>query len=118
MDLYAKIYLYSSAAKPQVDELLFKLTINLKSIDWSVAKNDDFNSEKAIQFPNGFLFFPYMIEVDPSPSADPVIYLNEIATLLNLLWKEGISAVTAANFENQLPEQGGYKNISILFNSI
>lgn len=115
MDLYAKIYLYSTVPKNQVSDMVVQLTGDLKSLDWSVIKNDDFDQEKSIQFPDGFLFFPYMIELDSVESFGEEIYIESIAILLSRLWGKGMPAVISADFEDKLPEKGGYKSRNIPF---
>jgi len=74
----------------------------------SVRLNDDFNKKKEIDFPDGFLFFKILVEIE--------IYdqnLNEIKLvikeILHLIWSKKYAAVAACSFEHDLPYSGGYK---------
>ena len=55
----------------------------------SIAKNDDFNLKKAVSFPDGFLFFPFSIEME----IDDSINLNQVIidtnVILENLWFKG-----------------------------
>jgi hypothetical protein len=79
----------------------------------SIEKNDDFSLKEAESFPDGFLFFPYSmeIEIDDSVGLDQIII--DLNLILEYLWSNGYSAVTACDFEHKLIENGGYKSEKI-----
>lgn len=78
----------------------------------SINKNDEYDEEKAKEFPDGFLFFPLVIDVD--------LYLEDeikasiiIDKILNFLWSNNYSAIASCRFEQLLTEKGGYKSRNI-----
>jgi len=79
----------------------------------SIEKNDDFNLKKAGSFPDGFLFFPYSIEMEIDDSEDLNQTIINTNLILENLWNNGSSAVTACDFEDKLIENGGYKSKKI-----
>jgi hypothetical protein len=64
-----------------------------------VERNDDRDPERAAEFPDGFLYFATLVEAGPQ---------EVTAQLLRLLWDAGIPAVAATDYEDELPEGGGY----------
>lgn len=74
----------------------------------SVRLNEDYNKEKEVDFPDGFLFFKVLIEIEIFDDD-----LKEIKTMvreiLHLLWAKKYAAVAACPFEHDLPLSGGYR---------
>jgi len=80
-----------------------------------ILKNLDFDSVKCQQFPDGFLYFCQRIEIFPDESKR-VSLENQIALvsmLLKYLWSQGVPAVAACDYEDQLPNNGGYRSAEI-----
>ncbi|AFZ24726.1 hypothetical protein Cylst_2517 [Cylindrospermum stagnale PCC 7417] len=80
-----------------------------------VIKNLSFDSIQRQQFPDGFLYFQQIIEIFPDETKT-VSLENQIALvsrILQYLWSEGVPAVAACDYENKLPNNGGYKNTVI-----
>lgn len=115
MDLFTKIYLYTSGAKHEVNTILSRFSKDLPSLDLSVMRNDDYDKERALEFPDGFLFFPYLIEIDVADSASIDQYTQDLSTLLKRLWQNNMAAIAASDLEEVLPEKGGYKNKNLPF---
>ena len=67
-------------------------------------RNDDYEAARAREFPDGFLHFRFRIEVDSRAVTE---------RLLPLLWERGLPAVAACDYEDELPEKGGYKSRAI-----
>ena len=59
---------------------------------------------RAREWPSGFLYFPYRVEAGPK---------RAVERLLPLLWDRGIPAVASCDYEDELPEKGGYKSRAI-----
>lgn len=78
-----------------------------------VRSNDDFNKEKAKVYPDGFLYFPFCIEIDIEDSINTEDAAKEISKILNFLWANNYTASASCDFEDLLPESGGYKSINI-----
>ena len=69
-----------------------------------VERNDDRDEVRAREFPSGFLYFQYVIEAGPQALVE---------RLLRALWDAGVPAVAACDYEDDLPEGGGYKSRAI-----
>ena len=84
-----------------------KVTLNV-----DVLKNEDYDSKRSRQFPDGFIYFRYTLD----------LYLNDapvkskaaiVTRLLKQLWDWGYPAVAASAFEDRLPKRGGYKSRAV-----
>ena len=60
--------------------------------------------------PDGFTYYPIMLEVDPLPPADRPVYVAAVSSLLQTLWSAGWRAVAACDFEDELPYSGGFRD--------
>ena len=88
--------------------LLFDSTDKV-TLDVDVLLNEDYDSNRRRQFPGGFIYFRYALDLY-MPDA-PVTRKAKIVTrLLEGLWDWGYPAVAACAFEDRLPERGGYKS--------
>lgn len=88
--------------------LLFDSTDKV-TLDVDVLLNEDYDSNRRRQFPGGFIYFRYTLDLY-MPDA-PVTRKAKIVTrLLEGLWDWGYPAVAACAFEDRLPERGGYKS--------
>jgi len=74
-----------------------------------VVRNSDYEASRRNEWPDGFLFFPYFVEIYIGPGADLEGYRRNVGKLLQALWDRGLKAVAACDFEDQLPMRGGYK---------
>src|SRR5579863_7298849 len=79
----------------------------------SVRRNFDRDEKEQLMFPDGFLHFPLCIEIDIQESIIPEHAAVEVGILLEALWKMNFSAVASCDFEDLLPEKGGYKSEKI-----
>lgn len=69
--------------------------------------NDEYNEERAAAGRGDFLFFPYLLEVEEvEPTGDRPLARQFISDLLDGLRASGLEFVTAADFENELPDHG------------
>lgn len=77
-----------------------------------VVRNEDYDSKRRRQFPGGFIYFRYYVD----------LYMNElpvetqarlVASVLVSLWDWGCPAVAACSYEAWLPEHGGYRSTSV-----
>jgi hypothetical protein len=73
-----------------------------QSVDVLQAHERD--AEKARGFPHGFHYFRYRIEAGPKAMVE---------RLLRVLWENGVPAVASCDYEDELPEAGGYKSRNI-----
>jgi len=81
---------------------------NIWNLD--LVRNDDFRELRRNQSPDGFLFSRYLIEIEPNEDVGEEFYITTVSHLLNELWRGGYKAVTSCNFEDLLPNKGGYNH--------
>ncbi|MFE1630923.1 1,4-dihydroxy-6-naphthoate synthase [Brevibacillus reuszeri] len=74
-----------------------------------VNKNDDFNETLRGKNGDGFLHSRYFLDIEPSLNVEQNEYIAYVARFLEGLWKEGCQAVAACDFEEELPNNGGYQ---------
>ena len=81
--------------------------LNLKN------KDDEYDDNKAREFPDGFLYFSNFIEYlkDEAQYSNDDIYNFKL--ILKTLWNSGIPAIASCDFEEKLPKTGGYKSKDI-----
>jgi hypothetical protein len=88
-------------------------TIHTPQAEIDVRKNKEANKPRAAEFPDGFLYFRYALEVHLCPTSRHAEQVALVDRLLKILWSQGIPAVAACDYENELPRAGGYNNRSI-----
>lgn len=81
-------------------------TIDTAPAQIYVDDNDEFDNERNQEFPDGFLFFKYRLEISLRSSLAESVSL--VGTLLEEFWHRGFRAVAACDFEKMLPHGGGY----------
>lgn len=76
----------------------------------SVRSNDEFDINRQINFPDGFLYFKFIIDVgfEANCEIDKCVY--EISKIVEWLWQRGMPAVVSCDYENLLPMRGGYNS--------
>lgn len=99
-----------------VAEWLFADDSPVIGCEANVLRNADYDSNRRQQFPDGFVYFRYLIDL----YMDETIHKTtgpdkaEVVTrLLEGLWDWGYPAVAACNYEDQLPHHGGYRSRAV-----
>lgn len=118
--MYCAIYLNNSLDKISILNSLkkeFNITneessfITLGSCTIYVSNNSDNNLEKSKQFPDGFLYFKYIIDIESEEEIEKdFIIINKI---LDFFWKQNIPAIASYDHEELLKERGGYNNRNV-----
>ena len=117
-NFYCKIFVNSKITIEQISNKIsglldYKLVRNLSiesdffSID--IFKNKEFDEEKAKEFPDGFLYFPYFLDVDIIDESREKEFKEIIKKIMFHLWSEECQLVVSCDFEHELPHNGGYK---------
>jgi hypothetical protein len=121
--MFCRIYLSGTSIDSK--ELLTSLGILLKAgiIDGrylekkgysiEIRSNDDFDAIKEKEYPDGFLYFPFSAEIDFQDKVTEVYASEEVGIILNYLWEKRYTAIASCDFEDLLPEKGGYKSKKI-----
>jgi hypothetical protein len=81
-----------------------------------INKNEDFDVEKTVEYPDGFLYFEFIIDCE-STDFNKENFVEAISELLLSLWSKKVTAVAACDFEEILPLKGGYKSKNIYWPS-
>lgn len=76
-----------------------------------IRNNEDACSDRAADFPDGFLYFRYCLEVYVDPTSQEKISL--VSAILKTCWENGWPAVAACDYEQVLPELGGHNSQQI-----
>ncbi|EDN67695.1 conserved hypothetical protein [Beggiatoa sp. PS] len=110
-DLYCKVYVNTKMSQEMLLDFIannFNGYIELRTVyspffEADVFKNEDADPLKAIFPDDGFLYYPYYLEIEPVDNIEQASYIAFIARLLSALWKMGAKAVAACDFEEELP---------------
>lgn len=93
--------------KPIVDD-----NIEIDESFISVRLNDEYDRAKRKDFPDGFLHFKELIEIDYTEENSKEIK-GVVSSILNFLWERHYAAIASCQFENELPYKGGYNNTDL-----
>ncbi|GEM_PF-1152498 len=111
-NLYCKIYVNTVLPKTILTQFIANAchgkvtlrTISSMLFQIDVITNDEANPIMATSPEDGFIYYPYYLEIDPQDSAvEPALYITAIAKLLLSFWELGANAVAACDFEEELP---------------
>lgn len=118
---YCQIYLYTDQDISSVSRCIASLDASSKlegypggySIHSEIAsldieKNEDFDQQQTAGV-DGFLYFPYKISIECHCGSAREAYIAWIGNILKSFWNQGMFAVAACDFEDDLPMKGGYK---------
>lgn len=91
-------------------ELIDERYLEKNGCSIEIRLNDEFDEIKQKEYPDGFLYFPYSAELDFQDNI-PISYASEeVGIILQYLWENGYTAIASCEFEDQLPEKGGYNS--------
>jgi len=95
---------------------LKKATSSCFETEWyeiNVINNSDYNNSLQCQYPDGFLYFKFKLEIDFKEAAPKDYHVRLISEILEWLWNKMVPAVAACDYESRLSMSGGYNNSSI-----
>lgn len=118
---YCKIHVASSDNKAIILDLLSKELPCSKEMnrlfdenfEIYIDNNEDFDEIEQKQFPDGFLYFPFFLEIDFSDQTTKEYCISVINNILNLFWKNNHPAVAVFDFEHELSSNGGFNSKNI-----
>jgi hypothetical protein len=116
-NLYCKIFLDCDLEREQLTQMIAisidgrieSKTILSNYCEIDIKNNEDFHDIQRHDYPDGFLYYPYYLDIEPSEEVLFSSYADVITKLLEYLWNKGYQAVAACDFEEDLPRKGGYK---------
>ncbi|MCM3042813.1 1,4-dihydroxy-6-naphthoate synthase [Paenibacillus motobuensis] len=115
-DLFTKIFVDSDVDKEMLLDTVLNIvmgtisgsSILTKQAEIFIFNNGDFDEDKRNQGNDGFLYYKYYLEIEPTEDADNRNYVSEISNLLTKLWNAEFIAIASCDFEDLLPRKGGY----------
>lgn len=121
MSINLDCVIYADAQSDKLRQLLQQL-LSESSSDSSffecnnsveILKNLDFDSVKRQEFPDGFPYFQHRIEIFPVETKEIPLanQISLVSMILNRLWSNRIPAVAACDYEDSLPNSGGYTSV-------
>lgn len=120
LNLYCKVFVDTDLDRGKLLGLVVRLTSG--SVDrWTVVsdwgeidigKNPDFESMQRQEDPDGFLYYRFCLDIEPTHDGGEQ-YVNSVGLLLEGLWGANCKVVASCDFEDELPRQGGYKRAGL-----
>lgn len=83
--------------------------IALEAVEIELRENESFDPKLCKEATNRFLYFPYYIEIDAFPEQTQENQINLVSKILEYFWSSGFEVVASCDYEEQLPNSGGYK---------
>ena len=117
-DLYCKLYVDTDLEIEQLKDKITSIVSGEKQLfrtivttygEIDVNKNEDFDDEKRELVPDGFIYSKYYLDIEPKEDIGQQDYISSIGDLLKSLWGSGLKSVAACDFEEELPQKGGYR---------
>lgn len=108
-----RIYMDADASEVEVMGLVAQLFYgdggSGADYEVSVVRNEDYDSQRRRQFPGGFIYFRYYVDLY-MPELTTVEQAHLVAGVLAGLWEMAYPAVAACSYEDRLPQHGGYRS--------
>ena len=104
--MYCKLYIHSNSIEAIILALedIFGLseknvisTYAFKDFEVHITKNDEKDIEKIHIYPDGFLFYEYIADIEIKKD-----YIQITDLILRKLWKNQMPTVCACDYENEL----------------
>ncbi|RAT95815.1 hypothetical protein [Brevibacillus sp. Leaf182] len=115
-DLFTKIFVDGDVDKEMLLNTVSNIvmgtisgsSISTKQAEIFIFNNGDFDEDKRNQGNDGFLYYKYYLEIEPTEDVGYRNYVLEISNLLTKLWDADFKAIASCDFEDLLPRKGGY----------
>lgn len=115
-DLFTKIFVDSDDDKEMLLDTVSNIvmgnisgsSILTEQAEIFIFNNGDFDKDKRNQGNDGFLYYKYYLEIEPTEDVIDRNYVLEISNLLTRLWDADFKAIASCDFEDLLPRKGGY----------
>ena len=119
--LYCKVYIDANVGIESLVSTVAQIlegveemnTVILPRCEIDVRKNEEFNEVRRREFPDGFLYFRYYADIEAQLGQQRESQIELVSKLLKRLWSLGFPAIASCDFEDELPQQGGYRSRSV-----
>jgi hypothetical protein len=78
-----------------------------EGVEAQAHDSDEFSPVRATEFPVGFYYFPFLLEVDFAEGATVDTAVESVGRVLRGLWDRGWAAVATSGYADRLPYEGG-----------
>jgi hypothetical protein len=110
VDTYCKVFVNGATGWSELAQLLaggLGGVLECRDIKgsglWIYVDANDHHDASRLYGPDGFLHFPFFLDVDPDGSPDSLAeYIADVERLLDVLRGAGLTFVTACDFEHKL----------------
>lgn len=82
-------------------------TVAADGVDVYARDSDEFSPARATEFPIGFYYFPFLLEVVFAEGTLVDTAVETVGRLLRGLWDRGWAAVATSGYADRLPYEGG-----------
>lgn len=115
--LYSRFYVHYNQSLGELEFLLANIlggrmnfsTVKVGDISISVMRNDDYDEAKVTDINDGFLSYRYTFEIGQGTNEpNQKTFSQVLGKMLTYFWGNNIPAVACYEFEEDLPERGGY----------
>jgi hypothetical protein len=116
MNLYCKLFVDSDNSLQQLLRQIVewsKGTLEGKTVltTWGELdgeENEQFGKARRTDEQDGFLHYRYYFDIEPASATSERQYIKGVGELLLHLWSMDLKAAAACDFEESLPNHGGY----------
>jgi hypothetical protein len=110
-DLYCKIFVNTDITRDSLIRKVAKFAgghsemriITSPMMEIYVDVNDEYDETKS-RGEDGFLYFPFCLDIEPVANADDDAYIRSVNRLLENLRAEGFQTAAACDFEDELSQ--------------
>jgi len=119
-DLNCKVYIDTSTERAELARQISALTggaverftVTAACAEMDVQLNEEFDEKRRAEFPDGFLYFRYVVEMYTSPGEEAQCR-HLVAKIVGYFWSNTIPCVAACDYEDELPNRGGYNSTAV-----
>ena len=112
-DTYCKLFISSELPHETLSNIIAEAVSGCQVRIWSISSpaldiyinlNDEYDANKTCGEEDGFLYFKFFLDIEPTPGTDIQRYIKAIAHLMQALHQNGMQSVAACDFEDRLPK--------------
>lgn len=116
VDPYCTVYVHGAAGPQELARAVGDIlgapadewsTVAADGVDVYARDSDEFSPARATEFPIGFYYFPFLLEVVFAEGTLVDTAVETVGRLLRGLWDRGWAAVATSGYADRLPYEGG-----------
>jgi hypothetical protein len=111
-ELYCSLFV-STSSRDEILSLIYGVlqaqvdgyNLNTPHLEAFVRNNPDFDSARMANHTDGFLFYPFKVEIEPANAECVRQYKKEVLQIVAKLRDAGMAVVPACSFEDELNQE-------------